>query len=96
MFVGDSMVDAFDNCRTEDILKWSADMGSHCDVIKSMSGRAARETFDMQEPMVLCRTCHVGSCSPAALRALQQTSEKGLIDALKSLHEQGNSAGRTH
>ena len=96
LFVSDSMPDAFDKCQMEDILKWSADEGAHCDVLKSLSGRAVREAFNMQPVMVPCWTYYLGYCHSDALKALQQASEKSLIDILKSFNEQGNSAPGIH
>ena len=74
------MIDAFDGCQMEDILKWSADLGSHCDVIRSMSGREVREAFGLQPAMVPCWTCYLGCRSKEALKALQQAPEKSLVD----------------
>ena len=96
LFVSDSMPDAFDKCQMEDILKWTADEGGHCEPLKSLSGRAAREAFGLQPVMIPCWTCYLGSCHSAALKALQQASEKSLIDSLKSLNETGNSAPGPH
>ena len=96
MFVSDSMPDAFDNCQVEDILKWSADQGAHCDVLKSLSGWKVREAFNMQPVMVPWWTNYLGQCQRGVLNALQQASDKSLAEVLNCCKVQGVSAPGRH
>ena len=96
LFVSEAMPDAFDKCKMKNVLAWTADEGGHCDSLKSLSGREAREAFGLQPVMIPCWTCLLGCCHSVALRALQQASEKCLIDILKRLNEEGNFAPGPH
>ena len=96
LFVSDSMPDAFDKCKMEDILSWTADEGGHVDALKSLRGHEVRKTFGLQPVMISCWTSYLGCCHGVALKALQQASDQRLIEILGDLQKQGNVAPGPH
>ena len=96
LYVSDFMPDAFDKCRMEVLLNWTADQGGHAVALKPLSGHQVRTAFGVEPLMVPCWTCFLGSCHSDALTALQQASDKRLLEILADLNKQGNFAPGPH
>ena len=56
LFVSDSMPDAFDRCKMDDTLSWTADEGGHADALKSLRGHEVPKTFGLQPVTISCWT----------------------------------------
>ena len=95
-YLCERMPDATDNIDMGTILRWTADEGGHGNVLKSWSGRQVRMTFGLQPIMVTCWTCYLNCCNAAALKALQEASDKRLIEILAELNAEGNHAPGPH
>ena len=48
LYVSDFMPNAFDKCRMEVLLNWTADQGGHAIALKPLSGHQVRTAFGVQ------------------------------------------------
>ena len=88
--------DLFDKVAMNEICQLSADEGSHIDDTKASNGRELREQFGLQPLMVSCWTCYLGCLHADAMKAMEQASDKRLLEIVAGLKSEGNLAPGPH